>query len=237
MNRPLSFFVLLVFTLSGCVLVDYEPKEEITPEFGSFTDSRDGTEYATVTLGTQTWMGENLAYLPSVNPSSEGSDDIPFYYVYDYQGSSVAEAKATAFFTDYGVLYSWHAAMLACPNGWHLPSDQEWSDLEISLGSDEVEAERMEWRDVGEVGKKLKSSTGWNMDGNGDNSSGFNALPAGSRDGNGRFSDKGKFGTFWTSTENNISGSWYRAVRRNMDGTYRAGIPHNLGFSLRCIQD
>lgn len=95
--------------------------------FGTFTDSRDGKVYNIVTIGKQFWMAENLAYLPSVVDPGTGSYTEPYYSVYGYNGTDVAAAKATENYQTYGVLYNWPAAMTACPEGWHLPSDAEWT--------------------------------------------------------------------------------------------------------------
>ncbi|MCK9320171.1 FISUMP domain-containing protein, partial [Methanoculleus sp.] len=111
-----------------------------TDTAGTFTDSRDGNDYNWVKIGDQVWMAENLAYLPSVNMVADGSEDAAgsYYYVYGYDGTDVTAAKATANYTTYGVLYNWLAAMNACPDGWHLPSDAEWTELTDYLGGESV---------------------------------------------------------------------------------------------------
>jgi len=100
----------------------------------TFKDSRDGKIYKTVTIGEQTWMAENLAYLPRVVGPKTGSNTAPYYYVYGYDGTDVAAAKATKNYQIYGVLYNWPASMNGgassgtnpsdiqgvCPTGWHL---------------------------------------------------------------------------------------------------------------------
>jgi len=96
----------------------------------TFTDSRDGKVYKTVTVGDQVWLAEDLAYLPAVSPAATGSQTESHYYVYGYEGTDVAQAKATDNYGTYGVLYNLQAAMTACPEGWHLPSDAEWTQLE-----------------------------------------------------------------------------------------------------------
>jgi len=149
----------IVLLLSmGLLLFSCGPQENPDPGivFGSFTDSRDGNEYKTVTIGSQVWMAENLAYLPEVHNST--SDSGPHYYVYGYDGTEVTEAKAyehtpgdndeyspggapIKVYETYGVLYNWPAAITACPEGWHLPSDAEWKQLEMYLGMSEEEVQ------------------------------------------------------------------------------------------------
>ena len=107
--------------------------------YSTIKDARDNQTYRIVTIGSQTWMAENLKYLPSVVGPGPGSKKTPHYYVYGYNGTNVTDAKATANYNTYGVLYNWPAAMNGaassttnpsgvqgvCPDGWHLPSDAE----------------------------------------------------------------------------------------------------------------
>jgi PKD repeat protein len=113
-----------------------------------FRDYRDGHVYRWVTIGNQVWMAENLAYLPDINPPEDYSPTIPLNYVYDYYDYNTDEAKALSNYSTYGVLYNWTAAMNGssassanpsgvqgiCPEGWHLPSDDEWFDLIFYVG-------------------------------------------------------------------------------------------------------
>ena len=92
----------------------------------TFTDERDGNVYKAVDIHGQTWMAENLRYLPSVN-GNKNDIDVPTYHVYDYDGSDVEEAKATDAYAETGVLYNLLAALEACPEGWHLPTEAEWN--------------------------------------------------------------------------------------------------------------
>jgi uncharacterized protein (TIGR02145 family) len=100
---------------------------------GNFTDPRDGNMYRTIQIGGQCWLAENLKYLPSVCPATCTPDNTPKYYIYDYQGYSIEEAKKTEYYLCYGVIYNWYAALQASPPGWHLPTDQEWYVLTETL--------------------------------------------------------------------------------------------------------
>lgn len=109
-----------------------------------FTDLRDGKTYKTVKIGTQVWFAENLAYLPQVHAELDGSEEEARYYVYDYDGTDVAAAKATESYKTRGVLYNWpaaggdksfkeqacpHPVQGPCPAGWHVPDVTEWKVL------------------------------------------------------------------------------------------------------------
>jgi uncharacterized protein (TIGR02145 family) len=147
-----------------------------------YTDSRDGQDYETVVIGDQCWIAENLAYLPSVSPSANGSTTDPFYYVYDYSGTDVEEAKLTANFQTYGTLYNYPASQSACPDGWVNPSDDDWKILEGTVDSQYPVGDPV-W-DVGgwrgfDAGTNLKATSGWDDNGNGVDLYSFSALPGG----------------------------------------------------------
>ncbi len=215
--------------------------EEISFEseefYGDGSFIYDGREYQYKTIGYQTWMVENLAYLPAVSPSSSGSDSSPHYYVYGYEGSSVSSAKANDHYRDYGVLYNWKAAITACPVGWHLPSDEEWKTLEKHLGMSEPDANNTNWRESGAAGKKLKSVSGWYNNGNGDNTSRFSAYPGGGRSFDGGYSNLGKSTFFWTSSEEGLGDAMGRTLNYGTDGVFRGGSHRRNGFSVRCLHD
>jgi len=206
---------------------------------GTFKDSRDQHVYKYVKIGTQTWMAENLAYLPAVSPSSDGSETSPLYYVYDYEGSSISEAKSKGNYTSYGVLYNWEAAKIACPSGWHLPTDEEWKTLEKNQGMSDTQADAQWYRDSGKVGCKLKEAgtSHWiSSDTDVTNSSGFKALPGGVRF-SGGFYSLGFHTDFWSASESGTSDAWTRNLYFTNDGVYRDNSNRYCGFSVRCLQN
>lgn len=211
--------------------------EVINDHEGTIIDGRDQREYKWVKIGNQKWLAENMAYLPAVSLSGIGSDTSPLYYVYGYNGNNVTDAKSQPNYTVYGVLYNHHAAKTACPDGWHLPSDDEWKILEKSLGMSELDAGNTGFRNSGEVGRKLKSTSGWMYDGNGDNSSNFNALPAGFSDCDTGFDYLGSLTYFWSSTEVGEYDAWYRCLSYSYNSVYRDLLGLRLGTSVRCIKD
>jgi len=229
-----------------------EQRSFTTQKEPSFTDSRDGKAYKTVTIGEQVWMAEDLAYLPSVVGPATESFTAPYYYVYGYDGTSVATAKATTNYTTYGVLYNWPAAMNGaassdsnpsgvqgiCPSGWHLPSDAEWKQLEMYLGMTSTQADLMGWRGTA-VGGKLKEegTTHWDSPNTGaTNTSGFTALPGGGR-GGGRFASIGICGNRWSSTEDITEAAWARYLGYDTSLVYRGSYNKEDGFSVRCLRD
>ena len=204
-------------------------------------DSRDSQIYQYKTIGTQVWMTENLAYLPSVVGPGTGSNSTAYYYVYGYNGTDVATAKATDNYSTYGVLYNWTAAQSACPSGWHLPSDAEWKQLEKSLGMTDAQANSINFRGTHNEGNKLKEAgtVHWNSPNTGaTNETGFTALPGGYRAESNIFSILGETGNWWSSTFYNSDNAYYRSMSYVQSGVYRSDEGKNeYGLSVRCVRN
>ena len=189
--------------------------------------SHDGYDYSTVLIGDQCWFSENCRYLPSVSPSdfNNGSETVPYYYVYDYEGTDVSAAQATSNYETYGVLYNWPAVMTEgiCPSGWHIPSDEEFTELTDFLGGEDV------------AGYALKSTSGWANNGNGSNSSGWIGVPGGWRSSDG-FYYYGLSGVWWSASESG-SNSWKRGLNDSNHVFSRYYSGRYYGFSARCVRD
>ena len=198
------------------------------------TDSRDGQVYRTVQIGEQTWMAQNLNYA-----TAEGS--------FCYNNSAANCSK-------YGRLYTWAAAIDSvnlydggngvdcgygktctltenvqgvCPDGWHLPTKDEWSTLFTTVGG------------KSNAGMILKSQAGWYKDGNGTDAVGFTVLPAGRRIfDTGAFNRAGSLADFWTASGGDsekfayavfLDYDWDRTAQNNVNKVY--------GHSVRCVKD
>ena len=193
-----------------CIKCGKAPKIE-----GIFTDKRDDKKYKTIKIGNQIWMAENLAYIPSIGWNNAYDDN--------YENIK-----------NYGCLYDWPTACNAAPKGWHLPSDEEWKQLEISLGviDDEIDKSGYDYYRGNGIGEKLKH-TSWD----GTNESGFNALPAGQH--TDLFDTYNMLNTgtkFWTSTPVSDE-AWYRELESGKNGVLRNKTGKGSGYSVRCIKD
>lgn len=220
----------------------------------------DGNTYKTVQIGSQWWMAENLKTTHFSNGTGIPLiDDVESWDKLDYDEKAMCYYNDSIAYTgEYGALYNWAATMNGaessetvpsyvrgvCPAGWHIPSDEEWMVLEMALGMTYEEAWLMAWRGSHE-GTKMKATHGWDSCGNGINSSGFSALPAGIRSNNGLFSYKGQSTHFWSSTEyvNITTHAFNRQLDYNQPyiGWFQAshyyGYPKDFGFSVRCVKD
>jgi uncharacterized protein (TIGR02145 family) len=178
----------------------------------TFTDFRDGKVYAKLIIGNQEWMVDNLAYAPT-----SGN-----YWPYDNNDNNIPI---------YGYLYHWETALKACPLGWHLPTDEEWTILANVLG--ETPGGKLK-----ATGTIEQSSGLWLSPNLGaTNESGFNALPGGIRNPGGSYADIGKVGTWWTSTEFNEVSAWFRTLLYITSNVSRSNLNKEHGFSVRCIRD
>jgi uncharacterized protein (TIGR02145 family) len=207
-------------------------------------DSRDGQSYATVQIGDQCWMAENLNVGTRINGSSNQTDNGTIEK-YCYSNS---EAQCDV----YGGLYQWNEMMGysttpgiqgICPDGWHLPTDDEWKILEGTVDSQypvgDPQWDAVEYRGL-DAGGNLKSigTTHWNSPNTGaTNSSGFTALPGGFRDTNGSSQFMGSHGLWWSSSPSTISYAWRRFLIYDNPQVFRSYINRSYGFSVRCLKD
>lgn len=206
----------------------------------------DGNVYKTVKIGNQVWMAENLKVtryrngkaIPKITDDSKwGYLVADGYCVYD-NNEHYAEI--------YGYLYNWDAVNNSnniAPPGWHVPSDEEWKELEMHLGMSSSEVEKEAVRGHNE-GCELKESSNQYWRGSNScatNSTGFTALPGGQRyaDKNSPSLDIGTHAIFWSSTKKNIDKVWTRSLRNDYIQILRhfSNTRSSSGFSVRLIKD
>jgi uncharacterized protein (TIGR02145 family) len=125
----------------------------------------------------------------------------------------------------YGRLYNWADANKACPAGFHLPTDGEWTALENAVGGRSI------------AGKKLKSTSGWTNNGNGTDEYGWSALPGGYGSSDGNFDIAGNNGYWWSATEDAASYAWSRNMDYNDENVGRSNNVKTGLYSVRCAQD
>jgi uncharacterized protein (TIGR02145 family) len=191
----------------------------------------DGNVYNTVTIGTQTWMKENLKVIHYRN-----GDSIPNVTA-DTTWFNLTTGAYCNYFNDtnnvsiYGRLYNWNAvndSRNLCPIGWHIPTYYEWMTLFIYLGGDSSSGGKM----------KETGTIHWQSPNTGaTNESGFTALPGGQRVCSAYFLDLSRWATFWSSSFDSISGAYFVSLH-SYDSNFSFGsYPTNGGFSIRCLKD
>ncbi len=234
------------------------------PVTGNTVTDVDGYTYPTVTIGTQEWMAENLrttkynngTTIPKVTSDVDwykvvyNNDTLPMMCWYN-NDSAIAVGKK------HGALYNFYVVKTGkiCPTGWHVPTDNEWSTLEIYLAKNgynfDGTSSTLDIRPTDrKFGKALASDSGWSLStslgaiGNTDypnsrNKTGFSALPGGSRSGNGTFGGSGTVGYWWSATINTpFLNSWSRSLDyRVVDTDARTSGVIGSGFSVRCVKD
>ncbi len=205
---------------------------------GEVTDI-DGNVYRTVVIGEQEWMAENL----KVTKYNNG-DPIP--NITDSTQWNTLTTGAWSYYNNeeannniYGKLYNWYAAedpRNLCPADWHVPADEEWTELTDFLGGEAIAGGRM--KTVG----TLQTGTGlWKFpNAEANNSSGFSGLPGGYRFGSGEFGFIGELGFWWSPTMDTVMperGAWGRYLNYNFGTVFRGHGPILSGFSVRCVRD
>ena len=215
---------MLVVVTSGCQTGDDTDPDNTIADI-------EGNIYPTVTIGTQTWMAENLK-TTAFNDGTEiplVTNDVvwsglttPAYCWYDNDRSAYGET--------YGALYNWYAVNTGklCPTGWHVPTDEEWTVLTDYLGGELEAADKL--KETGSVHWARLNATATNE-------TGFTALPNGLRfPFEYTFSDIGFLANWWSSDmlEQDARFAWYRELG---DKVRRDGFLKEIGIGVRCIRN
>lgn len=237
------FIATTTIMLSACSKDDSKPTNPFNGKttaifnpsvtYGTMTD-QDGNVYATVTIGTQTWMAENLrttkyndgTVIPNVTDEHNWFDLKTGAYC-NYNNTINADTIAT-----YGRLYNWYAINTGklAPKGWHVPTDAEWTTLTDYLGGDSAASRKL----------REKGTTHWKCQNTGaTNETGFTALPGGYRNYSyyGQFYEVGEDCRLWSATNFTTSSAWYRFVDCNNSDVGRYGFEKTSGLSVRCVRD
>lgn len=234
-------------TQESCILDNPTYDETYTFQFatnipcpGLPTITWQGQVYHTIQIMSQCWLKENLNAGTMINGSQNQTDNgILEKYCYDNLPSRCDQ---------YGGLYQWGEVMQyvaqqgaqgICPDGWHVPTDQEFMVLEGIVDTQypvgDPTWELYSYRGF-DVGKNLKTSSGWNT-GIGTNLYGFSGLPAGSRTVNATFDFIGGAGIFWLSSEFSATKKHLRTLHCDYDNTYRTAQSPSIGYSVRCLKN
>lgn len=250
---------------STLFLVPGEEKTGMVPTEGNITsegdlipflEDRDGNIYTTLEIAGKIWMIQNLrttvfndgSKIPEVSDNAKWTSlkDPAYCWYCNNPGSKEF----------YGALYNWYAVQtgMLCPAGWHVPSDAEWTEMEIYLQNNDfnydgtVDAD-LDRETKNKIAKSLASEMHWSEStikgsiGNTDyqayrNKSRFTALPAGCRkSGDGSFDEVTFSGFWWSSTESDSGKAWIRTMNGNESATSRADHGKTGGYSVRCVKD
>jgi uncharacterized protein (TIGR02145 family) len=201
----------------------------------------DNYAYKTVQIGDQVWMAENLKVthfrigdaIPSLTDNTKWINFTTGAYCnYENNVDNVAT---------YGRLYNWYAVndyRNIAPEGWHVPSDEEWKQLEMYLGMSQIEANKLGLRGTNEGGKLKEVGTAhWQEPNEGaTNESGFTALPGGCTGYWGGHGGMGEMAWFWCSTESD-STAWSRNLYHDYVKVSRTHTVKQHCYSVRCIKD
>lgn len=236
----LFIFALILLITIGCQDDDSDTNKPLVVESGTVNDIH-GNTYATVKLDQLWWMARNLdvSLYNDGTPIKQGDPQEWFGLqtgAWCWYNNDSAQGEI------YGRLYNFFAVetQKLCPEGWRVPSDEDWHELEIFLGMDPFDLH--EWQARGgarNIGGKLKSESTslWKSPNKGaSNESLFNALPGGSFQSHNNFTGMGEFANFWSSTPSD-NGIIYRYLHYNDQNIFRFHHPQQLGFSVRCVKN
>ncbi|MBU1100117.1 MAG: fibrobacter succinogenes major paralogous domain-containing protein [Bacteroidetes bacterium] len=234
--KGLAFFLIIMLMLATVACQNDESYPADENESGLVADV-DGNVYHTVTIGSQVWMAENLIVthfsngdpIPNITENTDWAAlTTPAYCFYENNSSTYGIV--------YGALYNWYTVDPAsngnkniCPDGWHIPTEAEWTTLTTYLGGSSVAGGKM----------KEAGTSHWSAPNTGaNNSSAFTALPGGYRAyTNGTFDNIGIFAHWWSSTQADASLAWGEGLFTMENPANHSTSMKKNGFSIRCVKD
>jgi len=210
--------------------------------FVTLTTDFDGNVYTSVTIGTQTWMVENLKTTKYRNGDAIDNVTDNTVWLARTAGAWCDYFNIASNGTKYGHLYNWYAVSDTrniAPVGWHVANDADWTKLESyvadHLGTSLNAAKALATATTDWTASSTAGTVGNNLALN--NFTGFSALPGGYRYNDGTFYNQGYFGFWWSSTEYYTSSAWYRNMFYGGSNVYRNSSSKASGFSVRCVRD
>lgn len=235
----IAMFGIGIIFFTGC-----KDSEEEDPVFetGTVTDV-EGNVYATIKIGDQWWMAEDLRTttfrsgvpIDQVSDNREWKDAIGPAYT-TYNNNTLLEGL--------GMLYNYQVVTSLeeiAPDGWHVPTDEEWKELETYLGMDAADLDKTNWRGTDEGDRlKVEATEGWLFYEGvwANNETGFSAYGGSSRFYEGPFGVPGiKGSAFWWAADANQGYGWYRYLDYKKSGIFRYFGHPNYGFSIRCVKN
>ncbi len=236
----IGLLIPFLFLFTGCKKKDNNSDSD--KESGFFTDARDNKTYQWIKIGNQVWMAEDLAY--TGNDLEHITDANQWINNTDYMGWCYYDNNNNSC-----VLYQWEAAKIACPQGWHLPTDEEWTELENYLIQNGYAYNGVIGNDG--IAKSLATDHDWQFSsvegavGNTDypdarNKTGFSGLPNGIRNGfSGLFLLSGSYNYWWSATETPGDNTqvFGRFLAYDKTGVTRFSGKKLFGLTIRCIKD
>lgn len=223
MNTHFLFILsAILFSLVSCDKDEAIPT--IHPEAtGEFIDPRDGNVYSYVRYNGLEWMTRNLSY-----KNTEG-----FCHAYEIT-TSLGGETTKEILQQHGYLYNYASAQKACPAGWRLPTDEEWKQLEITLGMSVQASNKSGWRGTytGEILQQDESGSGIKLSADGFYSASHSTYTS-------KYRQLGCSGFFWTSTTDStkVNFAYYRKIAYNSTKCYRESTMKTNGLSVRCVRD
>lgn len=214
--------------------------QQIVKEFGITILTINGFEE--IEIGNQIWMAENLTFThyrngDAIQIADRGGSwanyEFGVYSAYDNYDGNIS---------NFGYLYNWAAVVDSrniAPEGWHVPTDEDWKELEMFLGLTQAEANNTGFRGRDQGGKlKELGTSNWKYPNTGaTNESGFTALPGGFVKNDGKSDGIGGIAKFWTSTAKDNTSAWSRDLSYALTGIYRNSSDKHSGFSIRLVKD